>query len=41
MKRKDAEVAVKDFDGFDWGGCILRVGWGKSVRLPLRPIYGE
>ncbi len=41
MRRKDAEVAVKDLDGFDWGGCVLRVGWGKSVRLPLRPIYGE
>lgn len=41
MKRKDAEVAVKDLDGFDWGGCILRVGWSKMIRLPLRPIYGE
>lgn len=41
MKRRDAESAVKELDGFDWGGSILRVGWGKMVRLPARPLYGE
>ncbi|KAJ9124211.1 hypothetical protein QFC22_001009 [Naganishia vaughanmartiniae] len=41
MKRKDAEAAVKDLDGFDWGGCILRVGWSKMIRLPIRPIYDQ
>ncbi|KAJ9109859.1 hypothetical protein QFC19_001838 [Naganishia cerealis] len=41
MKRKDAEVAVKELDGLDWGGCIIRVGWSKMIRLPIRPIYGE
>lgn len=41
MKRRDAEAAVKELDGFDWGGSVLRVGWGKMVRLPPRPLYGE
>ncbi len=40
MKRRDAEAAVKELDGLDWGGCVLRVGWSKAVRVPLRPIYG-
>lgn len=39
MKRKDAERAVKELDGFDWGGCVLRVGWSKMIRLPARPLY--
>ncbi|WWC91325.1 uncharacterized protein L201_006268 [Kwoniella dendrophila CBS 6074] len=39
MKRKDAERAVREYDGLDWGGSILRVGWSKPVPLPLRPIY--
>jgi U2-associated protein SR140 len=41
MRRKDAEVAVKELDGLDWGGSVLRVGWSKAVKVPLRPIYGE
>jgi U2-associated protein SR140 len=39
MKRKDAERAVKELDGFDWGGFVLRVGWSKMIRLPARPLY--
>ncbi|KAG6885975.1 hypothetical protein C0993_006902 [Termitomyces sp. T159_Od127] len=32
MKRKDAERALREFDGFDWGGSILRV-----EKLELKP----
>lgn len=41
MKRKDAEIAVKELDGLDWGGSIIRVGWSKMVKIPLRPIFGK
>jgi U2-associated protein SR140 len=40
MKRKDAEAALRELDGFDWGGSILRVGWSKAVPLASRPKYG-
>ncbi|KAF8894056.1 hypothetical protein BD779DRAFT_1754036 [Infundibulicybe gibba] len=40
MKRKDAENALREFDGFDWGGSILRVGWSKAVPIAARPQYG-
>ena len=40
MKRKDAERAVRELDGIDWGGSVLRVGWSKPVQIPLRAIYG-
>ncbi|KDQ48943.1 hypothetical protein JAAARDRAFT_165843, partial [Jaapia argillacea MUCL 33604] len=33
MKRKGAEEALREFDGFDWGGSILRVGWSKAVPV--------
>jgi U2-associated protein SR140 len=41
MRRKDAEAALRELDGFSWGGSLLRVGWSKSVTLPARPLYGE
>ena len=41
MKRKDAEAALKEFDGFDWGGSILRVGWSKAVPVAAKPMYGQ
>lgn len=40
MKRRDAERAIKEMDGFTWGGSVLRCGWGKSMPMPTRPIYG-
>lgn len=40
MRRKDAEAALKEFDGFDWGGSILRVGWSKAVPIAAKPMYG-
>jgi U2-associated protein SR140 len=41
MKRKDAEAALRELDGFDWGGSILRVGWSKAVPKVAKPLYGE
>ena len=40
MKRKDAEDALRELDGFDWGGSILRVGWSKAVPVAAKPLYG-
>lgn len=40
MKRKDAEVALRELDGFDWGGSVLRVGWSKAVPMAAKPLYG-
>ncbi|EGG07287.1 uncharacterized protein MELLADRAFT_85661 [Melampsora larici-populina 98AG31] len=34
MRRSDAERACRELDGFDWGGNILRTGWGKAMPMP-------
>ncbi|KII92895.1 hypothetical protein PLICRDRAFT_155797 [Plicaturopsis crispa FD-325 SS-3] len=39
MKRKGAEAALRELDGFDWGGCVLRVGWSKAVPVAAKPMY--
>ncbi|KAI0374052.1 hypothetical protein BV20DRAFT_962009 [Pilatotrama ljubarskyi] len=39
MKRRDAEAALREFDGYDWGGSILRVGWSKAVPVAAKPMY--
>ncbi|CAL1707281.1 unnamed protein product [Somion occarium] len=39
MKRKDAERALREFDGLDWGGSVLRVGWSKAVPIAAKPMY--
>ena len=41
MKRKDAEAAVREFDGYEWQGNVLRVGWSKAVPIGPRALYGE
>ncbi|KAF9263347.1 hypothetical protein L218DRAFT_344780 [Marasmius fiardii PR-910] len=39
MTRKDAEEALREYDGFDWGGCVLRVGWSKAVPIAAKPMF--
>lgn len=41
MKRHDAESALEHCDGVEWGGSVLRLGWGKAMPLPPRPSYGN
>ena len=41
MKRRDAEAALRELDGYDWGGSVLRVGWSKAVPIAAKPMYGE
>lgn len=40
MKRRDAETAVRDMDGYEWQGHVLRVGWSKAVPIAAKPTYG-
>lgn len=40
MIRRDAEDALREFDGFDWQGSVLRVGWSKAVPIAAKPLYG-
>ena len=39
MNRPDAEEALREFDGFDWGGSVLRVGWSKAVPVAAKALY--
>ncbi|CAE6532395.1 unnamed protein product [Rhizoctonia solani] len=39
MTRADAEACVRELDGFEWGGSVLRVGWSKAVPIAARPMY--
>ena len=39
MNRPDAEDALREFDGFDWGGSVLRVGWSKAVPVAAKALY--
>ncbi|KIM45267.1 hypothetical protein M413DRAFT_66140 [Hebeloma cylindrosporum] len=39
MTRRDAEDALREFDGYDWGGSVLRVGWSKAVPIAAKPLY--
>ena len=41
MDRRDAEHALAGSEGVDWGGNVLRVGWGKTVSLPGFPVYAS
>lgn len=41
MKRKDAETAVRELDGAEWGEAKLKVGFSKPVPIPQRALYGE
>ncbi|KAI8815346.1 hypothetical protein BJ742DRAFT_864575 [Cladochytrium replicatum] len=39
MSREPAAAALRELDGKDMLGHIMRVGWGKSVSIPSQPIY--
>lgn len=41
LRRPDAVRAMKEIDGVEWCGNVLRTSWGKSVPVPLRAIYGK
>ena len=41
MKRRDAETAVREMDGLQWGGKRLQVGFSsRPVPIPSRALYG-
>lgn len=40
MERKHAEQALRNLDGKELLGYVMRVGWGKAVPIPPQPIYG-
>lgn len=40
MNRPDAEEALREFDGSEWGGSVLRVGWSKAVPVAAKALYG-
>lgn len=39
MTRRDAEDALRSFDGYEWQGSVLRVGWSKAVPIAAKPLY--
>ncbi|GAA5935501.1 uncharacterized protein JCM15063_001056 [Sporobolomyces koalae] len=39
LRRPDAEKAVKEMDGAEWGDSVIRVGWGKAVPIASRALY--
>lgn len=40
MKREDAAVALREMDGKEVLGYMMRCGWGKAVPLPKQPYFG-
>ncbi|KAJ3160626.1 U2 snRNP-associated SURP domain-containing protein [Geranomyces michiganensis] len=39
MTRRAAEEALRNLDGKEIMGNMLRVGWGKAVAIPAKPFY--
>ncbi|KAI8138308.1 hypothetical protein BJV82DRAFT_299808 [Fennellomyces sp. T-0311] len=39
MTRPDAEQALKNLDGKSFHDFIMKVGWGKAVPLPPKPVF--
>ncbi|KAG0268532.1 U2 snRNP-associated SURP domain-containing protein [Actinomortierella ambigua] len=39
MERQDAAQALKDMDGIELCGYVMKLGWGKAVPLPAVPFY--
>lgn len=41
LTRRDAEDALREYDGFEWGGSVLRVGWSKAVPIAAKALYRQ
>ncbi|KAF9938786.1 U2 snRNP-associated SURP domain-containing protein [Mortierella alpina] len=39
MERADAAVALKEMEGMELMGYIMKLGWGKAVALPAVPFF--
>ncbi|KAG0238169.1 U2 snRNP-associated SURP domain-containing protein [Actinomortierella wolfii] len=39
MERQDAAQALKEMDGMELCGYVMKLGWGKAVPLPAVPFY--
>ncbi|KAI9488686.1 hypothetical protein BDB00DRAFT_846998 [Zychaea mexicana] len=39
MSRPDAEQALRNLDGKSFHDYIMKVGWGKAVPLPEKPVF--
>ncbi|KAF9977267.1 U2 snRNP-associated SURP domain-containing protein [Actinomortierella ambigua] len=39
MERQDAAQALKEMDGIELCGYVMKLGWGKAVPLPAVPFY--
>lgn len=39
MKKEDAAAAIKNLDGKEVEGFVMRVGWGKAVPIPAQPFF--
>ncbi|KAF9434026.1 U2 snRNP-associated SURP domain-containing protein [Entomortierella beljakovae] len=39
MERADAAIALKEMDGMELMGYIMKLGWGKAVALPSVPFF--
>ncbi|CAG8597345.1 6030_t:CDS:10 [Paraglomus occultum] len=39
MDRESAAQALKNMDGKELLGYVMRVGWGKAVPIPPKPVY--
>ncbi|KAF9165789.1 U2 snRNP-associated SURP domain-containing protein [Mortierella sp. AD011] len=39
MDRADAAIALKEMDGMELMGYVMKLGWGKAVALPAVPFF--
>ncbi|KAF8983823.1 U2 snRNP-associated SURP domain-containing protein [Entomortierella lignicola] len=39
MERADAAIALKEMDGMELMGYVMKLGWGKAVALPAVPFF--
>ncbi|KAK0556481.1 hypothetical protein OC846_001178 [Tilletia horrida] len=39
MRREDSELAIRESDGMNWAGSLIKTGWGKAMPIPARAQY--